>query len=72
MNEDRDLPDEDVEFDDDDTGFDINDILSNVKFDEEPAPFRPIVMPKVADENGGDSMMMVETSSVNSENIEQV
>lgn len=57
---------------DEDTGFDIDDILNSVKFDDEAAPFKPIVVPTFESSSADDSMMMVETASVSSENIDQV
>ena len=48
--------------------FDINDILDGVVFDEEPKPMELRLTSTASEE----AMMMQETDSVTSENIEQV
>ncbi|XP_005109505.2 flocculation protein FLO11 [Aplysia californica] len=70
------LSDYDDEDADEENAFDINDILEGIVFDEEPKSMELRVAPQQGydEEEGQDSraMMMMETASVCSENLEQV
>ena len=67
-----DSPVDDLDLSDESKAFDINDILEGVVFEEEPKPLE-LTTGHLTDRNIGEGgMMMEETSSVTSENLDQV
>ena len=67
-----DSPVDDLDLSDESKAFDINDILEGVVFEEEPKPLE-LTTGHLTDRNTGEGgMMMEETSSVTSENLDQV